>query len=343
MTSIFDYSMNVVVGKGAVGNMIAQSLGKRCSIHCGGRTLINSFSQVHCLYQDQVDNLIYAALPGRKYLANADPVADFDGITDRIDKLEEFVKMVSVKRLFFISTTDVQFNHAYGINRLEAEQLVKQRIAPHVQEFFIVRLPMLIGKGVQKNMLFDLVNDRVLPDEMSPSDVEDLRNIIEKISGVSYLNEAIGQLEIVEDRSRPTIDGRVSVEFLPSKMAWKIIGAGTHLMKCTSHQANNIFALSDIIDALDQVYHSTITSGKVVSLVSSNSQSKFIGLSLSSLATLQLAGYGTSALHSLRLHNGLGEYEAEMNLSDGVIEDMTIVVPLKKNIIEHVNDMIITE
>lgn len=343
MTSIFDYSMNVVVGTGAVGNMIAQSLGKRCSIHCGGRTLINSFNQVHCLYQDQVDNLIYAALPGRKYLANADPVADFDGITDRIDKLEEFVKTVSVKRLFFISTTDVKFNHAYGINRLEAEQLIKQRIGQHVQEFFIVRLPMLIGKGVQKNMLFDLVNDRVLPDEMLPSDVEDLRNLVAKVYFLSSLHDDIGRLDVVEDRSRPMIDGRVSVEFLPSKQAWKIIGAGTHLMKCTSRQTNNIFALSDIVDALDRVCRSVVKSGMVVSLVSSSSQNEFITLSLSSTEMLQLSGYGTSILQSLKMIDHIDEYEADMNVNENVGADASIVVPFKKNIIEHVNDMIIAK
>lgn len=342
MTSIFDYSMNLVVGTGAVGNMIAQSLGKRCSLHCGGRDLMNTLHRVHSLYQDQVDNLIYAALPGRKYLANADPVADFGGVSDRLEKLAEFVKTVSVKRLFFISTTDVQFNHAYGINRLEAEQIVKNLIGQHVQEVFIVRLPMLIGKGVQKNMLFDLVNDRVLPDTMLPSDVEDLKNLISEItSGFSYLYDAIGDLDIVEDRSRPMVDGRVSVEFLPSKKAWKVIGAGTHLLKCTTRQRNNIFALSDIVEALDQVGQLKFASGRVVSLVSSARQSVVSSISLSSLTTLQLAGYGTSAFYSLEMNGSLESYEADDN--ENVDEETLVNVPLKKNIIEHVNDMIITK
>lgn len=342
MTSIFDYSMNLVVGTGAVGDMIAQSLGKRCSIHCGGRELMNTFNRVHCLYQDQIDNLVYAALPGRKYLANADPISDFSGIVDRIDKLEEFVKKVSVKRLFFISTTDVQFNHAYGINRLEAEQLVRQRIGQHVQEFFIVRLPMLIGKGVQKNMLFDLVNDRVLPDTMLPSDVEDLQNLISEItSSFSYLYDAIGDLDVVEDHSQPIIDGRVAVKFLPNKTAWKVIGAGTHLLKCTKRQKNNIFALCDIVDALDHVCQLKFSSGRVVSLVSSTRQSTLTSIGLTSLTTLQLAGYGTSAFYSLEMNDSLEAYEADMN--ENVGEETLVNVPLKKNIIEHVNDMIITK
>lgn len=111
------------------------------------------------------DTVICAGAPAQKWLANREPVADrmkIDGLIDRLDTIR-------CRTFILISTVDTFANpvnvdeatpvdeaglHAYGLHRRLLEKFVERRFASHM----IVRLPGLVGPGLRKNVIFDLLN-----------------------------------------------------------------------------------------------------------------------------------------------------------------------------------------
>jgi len=111
------------------------------------------------------DSVVCAGAPAQKWIANRDPAADgskIDALIARLDTLQ-------CRHFTLISTVDVFKNpdgvdenteidgaglHAYGSNRLRLEQFVENRFEDHL----IVRLPGLIGPGLRKNVIFDMLN-----------------------------------------------------------------------------------------------------------------------------------------------------------------------------------------
>jgi nucleoside-diphosphate-sugar epimerase len=112
------------------------------------------------------DLLVCAGAPAQKWRANADPERDRDTIDSLIERLDS----VTCDRFVLISTVDVfkspvgideddevDFDglHAYGLNRRRLEQFVQGRFPGST----VVRLPGLVGPGLQKNVIFDLLHD----------------------------------------------------------------------------------------------------------------------------------------------------------------------------------------
>jgi len=111
------------------------------------------------------DTVVCAAAPAQKWLANREPesdLANIEALISRIDTLE-------CDRFILISTVDVFQDpnqvdertpvitdrlHAYGKNRYHLENFVKERF----DNPLIVRLPGLVGPGLRKNVVFDLLN-----------------------------------------------------------------------------------------------------------------------------------------------------------------------------------------
>jgi hypothetical protein len=115
------------------------------------------------------DLAVCAAAPAQKWKANADPDAD----RAAIDGLIAHLATVRVKTFVLISTVDVFANprgvdedtevltdglHPYGLNRRRLEQFVQEQFGRHL----VVRLPGLVGPGLQKNVVFDLLHDNNL-------------------------------------------------------------------------------------------------------------------------------------------------------------------------------------
>lgn len=111
------------------------------------------------------DLLVYAGLRAEKYLANNNPISDYEQIL----VAEENIKRIKPKKLVLISTIDVfkkPFNvdensaieteglNAYGYNRYLLECWVKKTVS----DTLIVRLPGLFGDGIKKNFIFDIIN-----------------------------------------------------------------------------------------------------------------------------------------------------------------------------------------
>ena len=112
------------------------------------------------------DVLVCAGAPAKKWLANSDPMTDRMNIDRLISRLET----VKADRVVLISTVDVFKNptgcdestpvdedglHPYGLHRRMLERFVEDRFASHL----IVRLPGLVGPGLRKNVLYDLLHN----------------------------------------------------------------------------------------------------------------------------------------------------------------------------------------
>lgn len=117
----------------------------------------------------EYDLAVCAGAPAQKWRANADPESD----AATIDSLMRHLAKMTCRTLVLISTVDVfrdprgvdeqttvdrQGLHAYGLNRRRLEEFVSERF----ERSLIVRLPGLVGPGLRKNVIFDLLHDNNL-------------------------------------------------------------------------------------------------------------------------------------------------------------------------------------
>lgn len=115
------------------------------------------------------ETVVCAGAPAQKWKANADPEAD----RRTIDALIEHLDTVTCEQFVLISTVDVFADptgvdessdvqteglHAYGLNRRRLEEFVQARFGRHL----VVRLPGLVGPGLRKNVIYDLLHDNNL-------------------------------------------------------------------------------------------------------------------------------------------------------------------------------------
>jgi hypothetical protein len=113
--------------------------------------------------------VVCAGAPAQKWLANREPAAD----RARIEGLISNLASIKCSMFVLISTVDVFKNavmvdestdvdesglHAYGSNR----RLLEKFVASHFNQHLIVRLPGLVGPGLRKNVIYDLLNDNNL-------------------------------------------------------------------------------------------------------------------------------------------------------------------------------------
>lgn len=129
------------------------------------------------------DTLYCAGVSAVKWQANRDPEKDLGGMVSLIAALQS----VRVKRFILISTVDVYANpcgvdentfctlaelHPYGVHRRMLENFIQERfVGAH-----IVRLPGLFGRGLKKNVIYDLMHDNCL-DQMDPEGLFQFYNL----------------------------------------------------------------------------------------------------------------------------------------------------------------------
>lgn len=109
------------------------------------------------------EQVVCAAAPAQKWLANKNPAAD----EKNIQQLIAHLRTMSCKQFILISTVDVFAKAievdegsavpmdnlaAYGKNRRLLELFVQE----HFEQHLIVRLPGLVGLGLRKNAIYDL-------------------------------------------------------------------------------------------------------------------------------------------------------------------------------------------
>ena len=115
------------------------------------------------------DVVIEAACNSKKFLAEKNPLEDFElSVTHRLKTLQDFpsnfhlhISSVDVySDLSSPATTkedieiDLKTSSHYGFNKLLAEQLVQH----HAPNWLILRLAGMIGEGLRKNPIFDILN-----------------------------------------------------------------------------------------------------------------------------------------------------------------------------------------
>ncbi len=111
------------------------------------------------------DTMVCAGAPAQKWIANRDS----DGDRKTIEGLIAHLRSITCKTFILISTVDVFNNptgvnenslideiglHPYGLHRRHLEKFVEAHFPDHL----IVRLPGLVGPGLRKNVIFDLLN-----------------------------------------------------------------------------------------------------------------------------------------------------------------------------------------
>ena len=121
-------------------------------------------TNIHEIAKQKFNLVICAGAPAQKWLANQDPVSDLQKINDLISHLNQ----IECDCFILISTVDVFKNpvdvdentpieelglQPYGLHRRMLEKFVEQRF-----NHLIVRLPGLVGSGLRKNIIFDLLN-----------------------------------------------------------------------------------------------------------------------------------------------------------------------------------------
>lgn len=111
------------------------------------------------------DLVVCAAAPAQKWIANRDPAAD----RENVGRLIRNLASVKARTFVLISTVDVFKEpvgvdegsavdedglNPYGLHRHQLEKFVAERFTHRL----IVRLPGLVGPGLRKNVIFDLLH-----------------------------------------------------------------------------------------------------------------------------------------------------------------------------------------
>jgi nucleoside-diphosphate-sugar epimerase len=161
--------MNVFVlgGYGYVGSAFVRAASKRHNVTAIGRNNYQQFRGRPC------DLLINANGNSKKFLADDDPATEFDASVASV--VRSFVDF-SAKRYVYLSTIDVYpcFDDPrrnretavidparlsrYGLHKHLAEQIVRKYAA----SWLICRLGGMVGAGMWKNSIFDILHDRPL-------------------------------------------------------------------------------------------------------------------------------------------------------------------------------------
>lgn len=111
--------------------------------------------------------LFFCGIPAVKWYANKNPDEDYN----TIENIKSILKTIKCEKIILISTIDVYENtnsnfnedyncnylnnHTYGKNRYLFEKFIEE----NYDNYHIVRLPGLFGKGLKKNIIFDLINN----------------------------------------------------------------------------------------------------------------------------------------------------------------------------------------
>jgi len=118
------------------------------------------------------DTLFFCGIPAIKWKANKYP--DEDNYI--IEEIKNILNTITIKKIILISTIDVyeninnnlnedyninyNKNHTYGKNRFLFEEYIKERY----NNYHIIRLPALFGKGLKKNIIYDFINNNNVND-----------------------------------------------------------------------------------------------------------------------------------------------------------------------------------
>lgn len=162
------------------------------------------------------DYIFCAGVSSLRWKANKDPEADWIAIKNLIEHL----KSVTAKQFILISTADVYPEitkvdedsaisddnaNYYGLHRYKLELFIQE----HFSNTHIIRLPLLFGKGLKKNLIYDFIHNNCV--EMIHQgmvaqyyDLHNLRSDIKRvidynIPAININSEPISVKELVDE------------------------------------------------------------------------------------------------------------------------------------------------
>lgn len=200
--------MNALIGyTGFVGSNLLTNINNKNNID-----LYNS-KNITKIRKKKYHQIICAGLPAAKWIVNKNAKRDNRNLKKLINNLN------SIQCDFFIliSTIDVYSSkETYGKNRKLLENFIKNKF----KNFLIIRLPALFGKGIKKNIIFDLLNENNLDkinlnDSFQWFDLSSLYKIINNIKKNKVKNK------IIELYSKP-ISNKLIVKLFPNIKIKKI-------------------------------------------------------------------------------------------------------------------------
>lgn len=130
--------------------------------------------------------VVYAGVPGTKYLANNEPERDLA----IVEAARENLRKINADKVVLISTVDVYGDSrgkkekdapggagltSYGANRLKLEEWVREDFP----DATIIRLPAIYGKGLKKNFVFDMMHPA--PSMLSADKYSELASVAEEV------------------------------------------------------------------------------------------------------------------------------------------------------------------
>lgn len=141
-------------------------VGKNLLLKYAFKFLYNS-KNIKDAMNKEFDTVFITCIPAVKWLANKNP--EQDNIT--INEIKKVIRTIQAKKIILISTIDVydkinnksnenttineMLNHVYGRNRYDFEKFIKLNFL----NYHIIRLPALFGRGLKKNIIYDLLNN----------------------------------------------------------------------------------------------------------------------------------------------------------------------------------------
>ena len=153
--------MDALIGfSGFVGSVLLENISTDIDLY-------NS-TNISDIHKKHYDCLYISAIQAKKWWANQNAEED----KSLIDDLFVHLKTVKANKVVFISTVDVyqpplnadedtpshKDIHAYGANRLYAEEKIKSLF----DDVHIIRLQGLVANNLTKNIVFDLKNKNIL-------------------------------------------------------------------------------------------------------------------------------------------------------------------------------------
>ncbi|HYG23853.1 MAG TPA: NAD-dependent epimerase/dehydratase family protein [Verrucomicrobiae bacterium] len=161
--------VTIIGANGLVGSAFARLLGRQPDIEltCVTRQNFDALPAAHS------DVVIEAACNSRKFLADQDPAGEFAAsVQHRLLSLQKFtaglqLHISSVDVYNDVSSPgttredapiDVRSSSRYGFHKHLAEQLVQH----YASSWLIVRLAGMVGPGLRKNPVFDIINGQPL-------------------------------------------------------------------------------------------------------------------------------------------------------------------------------------
>lgn len=171
-------------------------------------------SNIDDIRGQEFDLLICAGARGNRRLGDQNPEEDLKNIQSLTSRLET----VKVKQMILISTTEV-YNYVNGIN--EDYAVIKKDLPPYAlhramledfcREHFrtlIVRLPIIFGTGLKKNIIYDLFHGQYdFTNRDNIFQFYDLKNILRdlnqalviKADTVNLVSEPIAVKDLAKD------------------------------------------------------------------------------------------------------------------------------------------------